>query len=98
MLGLATATQSSLSGGQRFNSFNPDAVLTYITKNNLEIFGEIFGQTHTGPHQGSGYNFDGGIAYLLSENMTIDAEVAQRISGNLSGFNQYIGAGLGILF
>lgn len=98
MLGVTTATQSSLDGGQRFGSINPDLVFTYAPTEKCNLYGEVYGQSKTGPGENNGFNFDGGILYLLSSNVTVDLEVGQRISGNLSGFNHYVGTGLAVMF
>ena len=98
MFGGTTQTQAIQSGGQRYNSINPDLILTYTATNKLQFFGEVYGQSKTGPGEGSGFNFDGGLLYLLIPNFSVDLEVGQRISGNLFGFDHYIGTGVGILF
>ncbi|MHB1949606.1 MAG: transporter [Gammaproteobacteria bacterium] len=97
MFGVSTQTESRSAGGTRFTSFNPDLVVTYSLKNNLDIYGEVYGQTKTAPGQGSGFNFDGGLIYLACKNLTIDIEASQRINGKLGGFDHYIGTGLAIL-
>lgn len=98
MLGGSTETQSSLEGGQRFSSINPDMILTYSLNPKTDLYGEVYGQSKTGPGNGSGFNFDGGIIYLLLPRFTIDLEIGQRISGNLGGFERYIGAGMAMGF
>jgi hypothetical protein len=98
MLGVATQTQSKLNGGQRFTSINPDMVLTYVLNPKINFFGEVYGQSKTGPGEGSGFNFDGGVLYLPLPNLEVDLEVGQRISGNLNGFNHYMGTGMSIAF
>ena len=98
MFGVTSQTTSSALGGQRFASLNPDLVFTYSPTQQLDIYGEIYGQTKTGPGLGSGLNFDGGLIYLLMPNIAIDAEIGRRISGTLAGFNQYIGTGISLMF
>lgn len=98
MLGASTKTQSSHDGGQRFTSINPDLLFTYSPTEKVDLYGEIYGQSKTGPGEGSGFNFDSGVIYLPLPNFAIDAELGQRISGNLSGFNHYIGAGMAVIF
>ncbi len=98
MLGVSTETQSSTDGGQRYGSINPDVVLTYVATEKINFYGEIYGQSKTAPNEGSGFNVDTGVLYLLYPNLEVDMEVGQRISGNLDGFNHYIGAGFGIMF
>lgn len=98
MLGGTSQTQPSNAGGQRYTSINPDLVFTYTATDKLEVYGEIYGQSKTGPGEGSGFNFDGGILYLLLPIVAVDVEIGQRISGNLDGFQHYVGAGLSVMF
>lgn len=97
MLGVTSQTESVFDGGKRFTSVNPDLVLSW-TKNRLGIYGEAYGQSKTGPGQGSGFNMDAGILYLLAKNMTFDIEVGQRISGTLGDLSHYVGTGLTVEF
>ncbi len=98
MLGTSSETESKNNGGGHFASFNPDLVFSWLPTEKLEFFGEIYGQTKTAPDQGSGYNWNGGIVYLVSQNLAWDLEYAQRLSGNLDGFEHYIGTGLSLIF
>jgi hypothetical protein len=98
MLGATTETQSSYDGGRHFTSINPDLVFTYSANEKLDFYGEIYGQSKTGPGEGNGFNFDGGVIYLLIPSLAVDLEFGQRINGNLSGFNHYIGTGMAIMF
>jgi hypothetical protein len=96
MLGETSQTTSNSQGGKRYTSTNPDLVFTWSPMEKIDIYAEVYGQSNTGPDAGSGFNFDGGIIYLLSKNLTIDIEYGQRLSGALGGFNHYIGAGFAI--
>ena len=98
MLGASTETQTSFNGGQRFTSINPDVVLTYSATEKFDCYVEIYGQSKTAPNEGSGFNSDAGIIYLFLPNLAADVELGQRISGNLEGFNYYIGAGMSVMF
>jgi hypothetical protein len=98
MLGVSTQAQPSNMGGQYSTSINPDAVITYSINDKTDIYLETYGQSKTGPGQGSGFNSDAGIIYLLLPNMTVDAELGQRISGTAGGFSHYIGTGMAIGF
>ncbi len=98
MLGVTSETESSLNGGGRFTSINPDLVLSYSATEKLLLYGEIYGQSKTGPSEGSGFNSDAGVIYLLTPKMTVDLEIGQRISGNLNGFNHYVGGGFSVMF
>lgn len=94
MFGVSSQTTSSNAGGQRFTSVNPDLVFTWSPKDTLDVYGEVYGQSKTGPGKGSGFNFDGGMIYLIRQNMTVDLEYGQRMSGVLDGFDRYVGTGL----
>lgn len=98
MFGVTSQTEPSLDGGGRFTSFNPDLVLTYVINPKTYVYAETYGQSKTAPDEGSGWNLDSGILYLLKPNFAIDMEVGQRISGQLGGFNHYIGAGFSVMF
>lgn len=98
MLGYTTATTSTDSGGGRYSSFNPDLVFAAQTSENLQFYIEVYGQSKTSPDQSSGFNADGGVQYLISENIELDLEYGQRISGELAGFANYVGAGTGFRF
>lgn len=98
MLGVTSQTLSHQAGGERFTSINPDVVYTYILTPKINFYGEVYGQSKTGPGKGSGFNFDGGVLYLPLKNVEVDLEVGQRISGKLAGFSHYIGAGFSLLF
>lgn len=97
-LTLTTQTTSSYDGGQRFSSLNPDAFLTWSLNDNLQIYGEIYGQTKTWVHEGAGFNIDGGLIYLVSKNLTIDLEAGQRLNGSLKQLEHYFGTGMVLQF
>lgn len=98
MLGVSTQTEPFSAGGQRYNSVNPDLVLTWQTTEKLEFFGEVYGQSKAAPHTGAGFNADAGILYAWTPNLETDLEMGQRISGQLGNFNNYIGAGFAWFF
>jgi len=98
MLGLSTQTLPSDQGGQRYNSVNPDAVLTWQFNDKWQAYGEIYGQSKTGPRNGVGFNTDAGLQWAFKTNWVTGLEVGQRISGKLGQFNHYVGAGLSVLF
>ena len=98
ILGVSTQVLPYNAGGQRFNSVNPDLVLVWQVTPQFQTFGEIYGQSKTGPHQGAGFIADAGIQYLWTPNLASDLEAGQRISGKLGNINNYFGAGLAWLF
>jgi opacity protein-like surface antigen len=98
MVGVSTATLSTQAGGDRYTSFNPDLVISWLFTQSLQGYAEFYGQTKTAPHQGSGFNADAGIQYLPTDYIELDIEYGQRLSGELGYFSRYIGAGAGIRF
>ncbi len=97
-LGLSSQTAPKISGGERFTSLISNLVATWQPVPRLQIYGEIYGQSKTGPGQGIGYNFDGGIQCLVTPSWEIDLEGGVRLIGDLGGFNRYFGAGMGFSF
>ena len=98
MFGVSSQVQSDLDGGGRFTTANPDLVLTYAVNPKVNVYGEVYGQSRTGPNEGSGFNADIGILYLPLANLEVDLVFGQHLSGALGDFNQYVGAGFAILF
>jgi hypothetical protein len=97
-LGLSSQTEPASSGGGRFTSFVSNLTATWQPAKRLQFYSEIFGQTSTGPGEGAGYNFDGGVQYLIADRWEVDLEAGVRLHGNLGGFTHYYGAGMGFLF
>ncbi|WP_298173482.1 hypothetical protein [Acidithiobacillus sp.] len=97
-LGVTSQTNPALAGGGRFTSINPDITFTWLPLWNLQFYGEVYGQSRTGPGLGSGFDADGGVQYLLTTYCEVDLEEGVRLSGNLGGFTHYFGAGMGFLF
>jgi hypothetical protein len=96
--GPSSQTEPTSSGGGRFTSFASSLVATWQPAKRLQFYGEVFGQTSAGPGKGAGYNFDGGVQYLIAPWWEVDLEAGVRLYGNLGGFNHYYGAGMGFLF
>lgn len=97
MLGGSRLSAARLDGGQYYNSINPDVVLTYAPVDKVNIYGEFYGQSQTGPNEGSGFNIDFGVLYLWDPNLAIDVSVAQRLQGGLGGYERYCGAGFTLM-
>ncbi len=97
-LGLSSQTDPSAAGGERFDSFVSNFVVAWQPAERLQLYGEIFGQSKTGPGQGAGYNADGGVQYLLTPWWEVDVEAGVRLTGDLGGYTHYFGAGMGFRF
>lgn len=98
MVGVTSQTEPTAAGGQRFQSFNPDLVVTWASTSRLQAFGEIYSQSRSGHLQGWGTNADAGLQYLATPDLVLDLEEGARIQGNLGGFSHYTGVGLGLMF
>ena len=92
-LGVTSQTNPALAGGGRFTSVNPDITFTWLPLWNLQFYGEVYGQSRTGPGLGSGFDADDCVQYLLTPNCEVDLEEGVRLSGNLGGFTHYLGQG-----
>jgi hypothetical protein len=97
-LGISSLTDSVSAGGGRFTSFNQFFAATWNPIERLQLYGEVYGQTKTARSEGAGYNFDGGLQYLVTRWLEADLETGVRLTGNLGGFTHYYGVGIGILF
>lgn len=98
MMGATSQTEPTAAGGRRFQSFNPDLVLTWASTSRLQLFAEIYSQSHSSPLQGWGTDADGGLQYLAAPDLVVDLEEGVRIQGDLGGFANYTGVGLGLMF
>lgn len=97
-LGVSSQTDPVSAGGKRFTCFISNIVATWQPTARLQFYGEIFGQSSTGPGKGAGYNADGGVQYLLTPFWEVDLEGGVRLTGDLGGYTHYIGAGMGFRF
>lgn len=92
MFGISTLYSPS---GQRYVSANPDFTATWLLDPRWQLYGEIYGQSHTGYGIGGGWDADGGLQYLVHRHIEIDIEAGQRLSGALGGYRNYWGLGAG---
>ncbi len=97
-LGVGSQTDPVSAGGRRFTTFTQFLTATWDPMERLQFYGEVFGQTKTASDEGAGYNFDGGVQYLIVRWWEVDLEEGVRLAGNLGGFTHYYGAGMGFLF
>ena len=81
--------------GRRYTSLNPDFTATWLIDPRWQLYAEVYGQTHTGQGVGSGWDTDGGVQYLVTRRIEVDAEIGQRLSGALGGYRHYWGMGAG---
>ncbi len=78
---------------QAFTTFASDAVISYALTPLVSVYAEVYGQDKVSLTSGSGYNFDTGLIFLLDNNLTLDVEYSNRLTGVLGLFQNYIGAG-----
>jgi hypothetical protein len=97
-LGVSSQTTPALAGGGRFTSLISNFVATWQPVERFQFFGEIFGQSSSGPGEGAGYNADGGVQCLITPSWVVDLEAGVRLAGGLGGFTHYFGAGMGFRF
>ncbi len=81
--------------GRRYTSLNPDFTASWLINPRLQLYAEVYGQTHTAQGAGSGWDTDGGVQYLLTRRIELDAEIGQQLSGALGGYHHYWGMGAG---
>lgn len=98
MLGVSSSTMPAALGGQRYQSLNPDLVLTWQPTQRLQLYGEVYGANHTGYGAGSGVNWDGGLQYLVTPRLEVDIERGAQLSGALGGLAHYTGIGIGFAY
>ncbi|HVT62242.1 MAG TPA: hypothetical protein VHD33_01990, partial [Legionellaceae bacterium] len=96
MLSVMYQNVSASQPDKQFASFNPDIVASFNITPAIVLYGEVYGQTRVSNTLGSGFNADEGFVFLVKDNMTMDIEISQRLSGHLGGFDSYIGAGFAI--
>ena len=80
------------------HELQPDIVATWHPIERLRFYGEIYGQTKTASDEGAGFNFDGGVQYILYRWLEVDLAEGVRLTGNLGGFTHYFSAGTKVLF
>ncbi|WP_298137291.1 transporter [Acidiferrobacter sp.] len=81
--------------GRRYTSVNPDFTATWLVDPRWQLYAEFYGQTHTAQGAGSGWDTDGGVQYLVTRDIEVDAEIGQRLYGALGGYRHYWGVGAG---
>jgi outer membrane putative beta-barrel porin/alpha-amylase len=97
MVGATSQTEPTAAGGRRFQSFNPDLVVTWAASARVQLFAEVYAQSHSGYQQGWGTSADGGLQCLVTPDLVVDLEEGVRIRGSLGGFSNYTGMGLGLM-
>lgn len=99
-LGVASLSVENADGSSaRYYSLEPMLVATYAFFGRLQLYGEVYGMTRTGPGSGNAaYWFDGGLQYLITPRYEIDVEEGKALSGPQGVSAHYFGFGAGIEF
>lgn len=82
----------------RYTSLNPDFTATWLITPQLQLYGEVYGQTKTAYDAGSGWDADYGLQYLIHRWWEIDVEAGNHLQGALGSYSHYIGFGTGFEF
>jgi hypothetical protein len=96
-IAVSTLSDPVIQGGQQFQSLNPDFLISY-TFEKINAYLEFFGQTKTSSNESFGLSGGFGLIYLFHSNTTFDIEFYQNITGQLQGFEHFIGIGITHLF
>lgn len=96
MLSVVALSMPESQGSTRWVSFNPYALLSYSLQDDIDIYGELFGETRISATEGVGLNIDLGLLYLITHFFEIDVSVGQSLIGNI-GYSNYIGLGFSLL-
>lgn len=95
--GVSSFCLPEISGGNCFQSFNPDLVLNYNLSKKLVLYYENVAQTKSSSDSGFGMYNGLGLLYLLRPSLVFDMEYYHRISGSYNAVDFY-GLGLSKLF
>ena len=99
LIGISTNTDRTNNGViTRFTSVNPDAVITYLMNDKLQLYTEIYGNTKTAADQGSNFALQGGAQYLLTKNVEVDASAGVLLHGPAGVQSRFVNLGVGLLF
>ncbi|CAM2964001.1 Uncharacterised protein [Legionella steigerwaltii] len=96
-LGISRLSDPKLSGGNYFNTINPDVCLSFSPSSRVSLYGEIYGQSKISATQGAGFNFDGGILFLVFPNTIVNLSGGQQLYNYLGNFKHYINLGIAVL-
>jgi hypothetical protein len=94
LLGLSRVSEAPGTGGDYFNSFNPDINLNFSPSNKITFYAEVFGQTKIDSVHGGGFNLDGGVLILIASNTMVNLSGGQPLYGYLDSFKHYVNVGI----
>ena len=91
-----SATQAIDGHTARTTAFLPSAVVTALLNDRTQLYLESYGSTRLRPDGGSLFGMDGGVQYLISPQLEIDAELGRTVTD--VAISHYAGIGFGIRF
>jgi len=92
----STYAQALSRRSARFVAWLPSVSFTTLTDPRTQFYAEAYGQTPLRPDGGTLFGIDGGVQYLLTPNVEVDAELGQTATDLVHG--HYIGLGFGVRF
>jgi hypothetical protein len=96
-LGVSNFQAQALNSAiRRTTSFLPSIVVTDAFNSRAQLYGEAFGSTHIRPDGGTLFGLDGGVQYLVTPQVEVDAEIGRTLSGATASHS--VGFGVGLLF
>ncbi|KTC78900.1 transporter [Legionella cherrii] len=96
-LGVSRLSDPKLSGGNYFNTINPDVSLGFSPNSRTSLYIELYGQSKISATQGAGYNFDGGILFLVFPNTILNLSGGQQLYNYLGSFTHYVNVGIAVM-
>lgn len=97
MMQVGSFTDPTLFGGGRFTSLTPDIVLTYAPIEKINIFGELYSFSPTGPGEGSALLMDYGVIYMLTPKFAIDLGYYRQLGNNPALFSNSYAGGITVM-
>jgi Putative MetA-pathway of phenol degradation len=96
-VGVSSFPGQTLDGAtQRTTTVLPSVVLTDTFNARTQLYAETFSSTHIRPDGGTLFGLDGGVQYLLTPRVEVDAEMGRILNGAVASHS--VGFGVGLLF
>jgi hypothetical protein len=94
MLGVSRLSEEAATGGNYYNSINPDINLNYSPNDKISLYAELYGQSNIDSVQGAGFNFDGGVLFLIASSTMFNLSVGKQLYHYLGNFTYYANIGI----
>ncbi|KTD24369.1 Uncharacterised protein [Legionella lansingensis] len=82
MLEGGSYTDPTSLGGERYTVYTPDVEITYAATSSLNFYGEMFGDSRTGPGEKGTVILDCGLLYMINSNIAIDLGIYRQLTNN----------------